>query len=100
MPRRRQDDPDQMTLLLPLSRVERTGFDSQGNPTLRIVHGNMPTGEVSPGTFARAVGVNVVTIYGWISRGVIPQDKWRRAGPKLLFIQASEISRLLDTGDK
>ena len=99
MPRRRRDDPDQMTLFT-FTRTERAGVDAQGNALWRVVPTGAPTAWVTPSQLARALSVHVVTIYGWIDRGIIPHDRWQRRGPKLLFIHADEVERLLDTGDK
>ncbi len=98
MKRPRREDPAQLTLFA-FSRVERSGVDAQGNPTYRVVQ-EAPEAWLRPKRVARALGVNVRTIYGWINSGAITADEWQRRGPKIIYIAAGAVKRLKDTGDK
>ncbi|MDR1282223.1 MAG: helix-turn-helix domain-containing protein [Opitutaceae bacterium] len=93
--RPRRDDPAQLTFFAPLPRLERAGVD-----TWRVVQDGTPVGWIRPSRLARALGVHVNTIYSWINSGVIPANKWKRRGPKIIYIHAGEAERLDDTSDK
>jgi hypothetical protein len=86
--------------LLPLASMVRTGYDDRGRPTWVTEVEEVGVGWVRTKVFARSVGMHPRTINEWISRGVIPQDKWRRVGQRILMIDVSEVARLRDTGDK
>jgi excisionase family DNA binding protein len=92
---RRHNDPAQMTLFS-FSRVERTGFDAQGNATLRVVQ-DLPVGELRPAAAAHVLGVSTRTIYDMIDAGVIRHDEYRRPGAgRIIWISAAAITRLRD----
>jgi hypothetical protein len=85
-----------MTLFVE-SRVERTGFDGQGNATFRIIQASAPSEWIRPAQLARTLGFNVRTIYTWIDSGLIRHDEYRRPGAgHVILISAGVVARLRD----
>ncbi|WP_043582594.1 hypothetical protein [Geminisphaera colitermitum] len=86
--------------LFPRARVENIGEDAKGNPIIRVVPDSELVVWLRPKQFAHALSIGMSTVYDWLRSGVIHRDKWERRGPKVIYIQATEVDRLRDTGDK